>query len=119
MLTNFFGLISPEAETTEMRSSRPTFWVCTLTLLRRSRITLPATTPPIMTAAATPARIRDFLDDNMRPPFGACLAPTRSIRMKGAYCFVPGGGPTQRHVKIPALRVPTRARTPGGSPGEL
>ena len=62
MFTNFLGLTSPEADTMEMRSFRPTFWVWTSTVLRLSRLMLIATTAPrIATPTTDPRMIRLFL----------------------------------------------------------
>src|SRR5262249_51224410 len=80
-LTNFLGLISPDAETIETRSRRATFWVWTGTLFRRSLVTLKRTTPPSTTTAAAPTRIRVRFDTAIRRllarPQAGCAAAAR------------------------------------------
>ena len=59
--TKRLGLTSPEAETTETRSRRPTFWVWTGIRFRESLVTLKATTPPRTSTAATPTAMPGLL----------------------------------------------------------
>ena len=51
--TKRLGLTSPEAVTVEIRSARTTFWVWTVTRLRRSLVTLTATIATRTRAATT------------------------------------------------------------------
>jgi hypothetical protein len=67
-LTNFFGRISPEAETLDTRSFLETLPVWTSTFFRFSRATLPAMTPPTTATARTDSAIFLPFDMNPQPP---------------------------------------------------
>src|SRR5258708_27853429 len=75
--TNFLGLISPDADTVDTRSRRATFWVWTGILLRRSLVTLKATTPPMTSTAVTPSTIRVLFDTAIYAPPGPASMPAR------------------------------------------